>query len=69
MQTGTEIDYLICIPVYRVTERIYKCMESIRDKNVLLIDNSGNKECEIFEKQYGFQVDIGYLALALRHTH
>jgi len=57
MQTDTDIDYLICIPVYRVTERIYKCMESIRDKNVLLIDNSGNRECEIFEKQYGFQVE------------
>ena len=50
MQTDTDIDYLICIPVYRVTERIYKCMESIRDKNVLIIDNSGNRECEVFEK-------------------
>ncbi len=50
-------DYIICIPVYRVTERVYKCMESIKDKNVLLIDNSGNRECEIFEKQYGFQVE------------
>ena len=57
MQTDTKIDYLICIPIYRVTERIYNCMESIRDKNVLLIDNSGNKECEVFEKKYGFQVE------------
>jgi len=50
-------DYLICIPVYRVTERIYKSMESIKDKNVLLVDNSGKKECEVFEKKYGFQVE------------
>jgi glycosyltransferase involved in cell wall biosynthesis len=57
MQTDTNIDYLICIPVYKVTERIYKCMESIRDKNVLIIDNSGKRECEVFEKQYGFQVE------------
>jgi hypothetical protein len=32
-------------------------MESIKDKNVLLIDNSGNRECEVFEKMYGFQVE------------
>jgi glycosyltransferase involved in cell wall biosynthesis len=57
METDTNIDYLICIPIYRVTDRIYKCLESIKDKNVLLIDNSGNRECEVFEKQYGFQVE------------
>ncbi len=51
------IDYLVCIPVYRVTERIYNCMETIKDKNVLLVDNSGKRECEIFEKKYGFQVE------------
>jgi hypothetical protein len=51
-----DIDYLICIPVYKVSERTHKCMESIKDKNVLLIDNSGTKECEVFE-QYGFQIE------------
>jgi len=52
----TDIDYLICIPVYKVSERTHKCMESIKDKNVLLIDNSGTRECEVFE-QYGFQIE------------
>jgi hypothetical protein len=52
----TDIDYLICIPVYKVSERTHKCMESIKDKNVLLIDNSGTRECEVFEK-YGFQIE------------
>lgn len=51
-----DIDYLICIPVYKVSERTHKCMESIKDKNVLLIDNSGTRECEVFE-QYGFQIE------------
>jgi len=32
-------------------------METIKDKNVLLVDNSGKRECEIFEKKYGFQVE------------
>lgn len=52
----TDIDYLICIPVYKVSERTHKCMESIQDKNVLLVDNSGTRECEVFE-QYGFQIE------------
>jgi hypothetical protein len=52
----TDIDYLICIPVYRPTERVFKCMESIKDKNVLLIDNSGKQECKVFEEKYGFKV-------------
>ena len=39
MQIDTDIDYLICIPVYKVTDRIYKCMESIKDQNVLIIED------------------------------
>lgn len=54
MQTG--IDYLICIPVYKVSDRVHKCMESLKDQNVLLIDNSGTRECKVFE-DYGFQIE------------
>lgn len=44
------LDYLICIPVYRTSERTRKCINSIGDyDNVLLIDNSGNMECKEFE--------------------
>lgn len=32
-------------------------MKSLQDKNVLIIDNSGRRECKIFERLYGFQVE------------
>jgi hypothetical protein len=50
------MEYLICIPVYKVSQRVYNCMESIQDKNVLIIDNTGKKECSVFEK-YNFKIE------------
>jgi hypothetical protein len=45
-----DTDYLICIPVYRTSERTRKCINSIKDyDHVLLIDNSGKRECKEFE--------------------
>lgn len=48
----TNIDYIICIPVYKVTKRSIKCIDSIKENNnILLIDNSGKEECKIFENR------------------
>jgi glycosyltransferase involved in cell wall biosynthesis len=45
-----EEDYLICIPVYKVGDRVRKCINSIDDyEHVLLIDNTGTQECKEFE--------------------
>lgn len=51
-------DYIICIPVYKVSERTRKCVLSIKDyDHLLLIDNSGKQECKEFE---GLGVQIEY---------
>ena len=42
--------YVICIPVYKLSQRVYDCIESIQDKNILIIDNTGKKECAVFKK-------------------
>lgn len=50
-------DYIICMPVYKVNDRTKKCIDSIKDyDHLLIIDNSGNKECKYFEK-YGCQIE------------
>lgn len=47
----SNIDYIICIPVYKVTKRSRKCINSIKEYDrVLLIDNSGKQECRVFEE-------------------
>lgn len=51
------VDYLILIPVYKVSERVRKCIQSIQDNDhILLIDNSGTKECKEFE-DLGIEVE------------
>ncbi len=52
------IDYLICIPIYKTNERTRKCINSIKDyEHVLIVDNSGKMECEEFES---LGVEISY---------
>jgi len=52
------LDYLICIPVYRTSERTRNCLYSIKNyENILLIDNSGSKECKEFER---LGIEISY---------
>lgn len=47
------IDYLIVIPVYKVHERTIKCLRSIKDyEHVLLVDNTGTRDCEQFLEHY-----------------
>jgi Ni,Fe-hydrogenase maturation factor len=47
------IDYLIVIPVYKVHERTIKCLNSIKDyEHVLLVDNTGVKDCEQLINHY-----------------
>lgn len=58
MQTSTDIDYIICIPVHKVTDRVRKCISSIDDsEHILLIDNSGNKECMEFSQLPGIKIE------------
>lgn len=54
------IDYLILIPVYKVHERTIKCLNSIKDyKHVLLVDNTGVRDCEkLIEKYPGIRVSF-----------
>ena len=50
MEILKDIDYLICIPVYKVSSRTRKCIRSLKDySHVLLVDNTGKKECKQFE--------------------
>ena len=51
----SEINYIICVPVYKVTEKVKNCFNSLKGMNVLIIDNSGKRECEVFEG-YGFEI-------------
>jgi hypothetical protein len=51
----SEINYVICVPVYKVTEKVKRCFNSLKNMNVLIIDNTGKRECEIFEG-YGFEI-------------
>jgi hypothetical protein len=47
------IDYIIVIPVYKVHERTIKCLNSIKDyKHVLLVDNTGVRDCEKLIEKY-----------------
>lgn len=51
-------DYIICIPVYKVTDIVKKCIASIKDyEHLLLIDNSGEKQCKVFEKYEGITIE------------
>ena len=51
------IDYLILIPIYKVSDRVRNCISSINDNShILIIDNSGNKECKEFE-DLGIEVE------------
>ena len=51
------IDYLILIPVYKVSDRVRKCIASIQDNShLLIIDNSESRECREFEEQ-GIEVE------------
>ena len=56
----TNIDYLIVIPVYKVNSRVRACIKSLKDyKHVLLIDNTGRRECQEFldnRKYFGIRV-------------
>jgi hypothetical protein len=51
-----KVNYVICIPVYKVTEKVKRCFNSLKGMNVLIIDNTGNQECKIFEG-YGFEIE------------
>lgn len=52
----TNIDYIICIPVYKVNERTRKCINSIKDyEHVLLIDNTEDRECSVFLKSQRYK--------------
>lgn len=51
----SNVDYVICIPVYKVTQKVDNCLTSLKDANVLIIDNTGKRECELFE-HYGFEI-------------
>lgn len=49
----TDLDYVICIPVYKVAPRVLKCLDSIKNyDHVLIIDNSGTKQCKSFINKY-----------------
>jgi hypothetical protein len=50
------LDYIICVPVYKVNKRVTNSLKSLRGYNVLIIDNSGNQECKTYEQKYGFEV-------------
>lgn len=50
------LDYIICVPVYKVNKRVSNSIKSLKGYNVLIIDNSGNQECKIYEDKYGFEV-------------
>ena len=51
----SEVNYLICIPVYKVTDLVHRCLKSLRGENVLIIDNTGKAECQVFEGS-GFEI-------------
>jgi glycosyltransferase involved in cell wall biosynthesis len=51
------LDYLILIPVYKVSDRVRDCIRSIEDNShILIIDNSGSQECKEFEDM-GIEVE------------
>jgi hypothetical protein len=50
------LDYVICVPVYKVNKRVNRAMKSLEGHNVLIIDNSGNEECKVYADKYGFEV-------------
>ena len=50
------LDYIICVPVYKVNKRVNDSIKSLKGYNVLIIDNSGNQECKVYEEKYGFEV-------------
>lgn len=55
-----DLDYIICIPVYKVSARVTKCLDSIKNYNhILIVDNTGNKDCAVFKKRYP-GIEIAY---------
>jgi hypothetical protein len=53
----SKFNYVIVVPVYKVNERVIAGISSIKDfKNLVIIDNSGARECELFENKFGVRV-------------
>ena len=52
----SEINYVICIPIYVVTEKVHKCLQSLAGENVFIIDNTGRQDCKVFEGM-GFEIE------------